>query len=71
MYGKKGKAFIESIYDGFEEEMNKNGIGTVSEVYNGDPPHKAGGAVSQAWNIAELLRIKWILDHLDVYLKKL
>ncbi len=32
--------------------------GTVSEVYDGDPPHTAGGAFSQAWNIAELLRIK-------------
>jgi len=69
LHGKKGKSFIESIYSGFEEVMNIAGIGTVSEVYDGSPPHKPGGAISQAWNIAELLRVRWILDHLTYYLK--
>ncbi len=69
LYGKQGIPFIESIFAGFEEVMTEAGIGTVSEVYDGDPPHKAGGAISQAWNIGELLRIRWILDHFDQYEK--
>ena len=64
LHGATGKAFIESIYLNFEKEMFKNGIGTVSEVYNGDPPHTASGAFSQAWNVAELLRIKWMIDNI-------
>ncbi|MEM3617068.1 MAG: amylo-alpha-1,6-glucosidase [Candidatus Bathyarchaeia archaeon] len=32
------------------------GLGAVSEVYDGDSPHKAGGCVAQAWGIAEPLR---------------
>jgi glycogen debranching enzyme len=69
LYGKQGIPFIESIFEGFEAVMHEAGIGTISEVYDGDPPHKAGGAISQAWNIAELLRIRWILDHFDQYMK--
>ena len=70
LHGEEGKAFIESIYQDFEEEMSKDGIGTISEVYDGDPPHKAGGAISQAWNVAELLRIRWMLDNTNDYLRR-
>ena len=44
--------------------MSLAGIGTVSEVYDGNPPHRPGGALSQAWNVGELLRIKWMLDNI-------
>jgi len=63
VYGDKGKEFIRSFYSGFEEVMTEAGVGTVSEIYDGDPPHEARGAISQAWSVAELLRIKWMLDH--------
>jgi len=63
LYGKEGKEFVESLYDNFENEMINDGIGTISEVYDGDPPHTAGGAISQAWSISELLRIKWLLNN--------
>lgn len=59
---EKGKQFVQSIYLGFEKVMTEAGIGTVSEVYDGDPPHEAGGAISQAWSVAELNRIKWLLE---------
>jgi len=62
--GKKKylKRLEDFVYEEFEEEMFEDGIATISEVYDGDPPHKAGGAISQAWNVAELLRIRWLLD---------
>lgn len=69
LHGEQGIPYIESIFAGFEEVMSEAGIGTISEVYDGNPPHKAGGAISQAWNIAELLRIRWILDHFDQYMR--
>jgi len=69
LYGKQGIPFIEALFAGFEKVMTDAGIGTVSEIYDGDPPHKAGGAISQAWNIAELLRTRWILDHFDQFKK--
>ena len=57
IYGKQGVPLIKSLYNGFEAVMTEHGIGTISEIYDGDPPHTARGAVSQAWSVAELLRI--------------
>lgn len=57
VYGKDAVGYIKEIYKAFEETMVENGIGTVSEVYDGDPPHIAGGAISYAPSVAELLRI--------------
>lgn len=64
LHGEEGKAYIESLYSGFEDVLSLAGIGTVSEVYDGNPPHHPGGAISQAWNVGELLRIKWILNNI-------
>jgi predicted glycogen debranching enzyme len=56
-----GLSFVKQIIDGFEEEMNHHCIGTISELYNGNPPHKGKGAISQAWNIGEILRAQHII----------
>jgi predicted glycogen debranching enzyme len=32
------------------------GLGSISEVYDGDPPHNPGGCIAQAWSVAEPLR---------------
>ena len=61
IYKKSGVDYIKSIYKDFEPVMSEAGIGTISEVYDGDPPHKAGGAISQAWSVAELLRMGWLI----------
>ena len=61
IHGKGGLSFIEKLFMGFEDEMTEVGIGTISELYYGDPPHKGKGAISQAWSIAELLRINHLI----------
>lgn len=63
--GNSGLEEVQTIYSNFEEVMNDSGIGTISEVYDGDPPHNAGGAISQAWSVAELLRIKSMIDNAE------
>lgn len=62
LYKKSGIYHIETLYNNFEEEMSKHGIGTISEVYDGNPPHNAGGAISQAWSVAEILRTKTLIE---------
>lgn len=57
IYGKSGLSFIKNLFLRFEDDLKENGIGSISEVYDGDPPHKAGGAISQAWSVAEVLRM--------------
>jgi len=61
LQGEKGKDFISELYHGFEKEMTRKGVGTVSEIYDGDPPFEGRGAISQAWSVAELLRISQMI----------
>ena len=40
----------------FTEQVTRTGLGTVSEIFDGDPPHSPRGCISQAWSVAEPLR---------------
>ncbi len=57
VYGSDGVEFIRKHYEGFEETLTEAGIGTISEIFDGDPPHHPAGAISYAASVAELLRI--------------
>jgi len=56
---------VKDLYYGFEEEMRNAGIGSISEIYDGIPPHEAKGSISQAWSVAEIFRIKNIIDKFE------
>jgi glycogen debranching enzyme len=62
VYGRQGVQKIRNLIFGLEECMSEHGITTLSEIHDGDPPHTARGAISQAWSIAEVLRIIDLLD---------
>ncbi|HEY9633933.1 MAG TPA: amylo-alpha-1,6-glucosidase [Coleofasciculaceae cyanobacterium] len=34
-------------------------LGSISEIFDGDPPHSPQGAIAQAWSVAELIRHYW------------
>lgn len=48
--------FVRQLYAPFQKRLIEAGTNTISEIYDGDPPHTARGCISQAWSIAELLR---------------
>lgn len=52
IHKRGGVSFVNQIMESFEEEMSENCIGTMSEMYDGNPPHAGKGAISQAWNVA-------------------
>lgn len=52
IHKRGGLPFVKQIMESFEDDLTEHCIGTMSEMYNGDPPHRAKGAVSQAWNVA-------------------
>ncbi len=52
IHKNNGLAFVKKLIEGFEDDVTEHCIGTMSEMYNGNPPHKAKGAVSQAWSVA-------------------
>jgi len=39
-----------------EEHLREAGLGQVSEIFDGDPPHHPCGCIAQAWSVGELLR---------------
>jgi len=62
VHKKTGQNLVIRLYEGFEDELSNRGIGSISEVYDGNPPHVARGAISQATGIAALLRIGEMID---------
>jgi glycogen debranching enzyme len=62
VYGEGGVSRVRKLIMGFEETLTEAGISTISEIYDGDPPHEPRGAISQAWSVAEVLRIYTILE---------
>jgi predicted glycogen debranching enzyme len=42
--------------DGFRSELGEACIGTISEVFDAEPPFHPRGCVAQAWSVAEVLR---------------
>lgn len=49
---------LASLYAHFRAE---GCVGQISEVFNGDAPHTAGGAPAQAWSVAEVLRVATVV----------
>jgi predicted glycogen debranching enzyme len=46
----------------FADHLRDACLGSVSEIFEGDPPHTPRGCVAQAWGVAELLRVWRVLE---------
>lgn len=66
VFGVGGLSFIERMMIGFDDEMSQTTIGTLSELYDGNPPYQGRGAVSFAANVGEVLRVLRLIKNLDV-----
>ncbi|WP_430933812.1 glycogen debranching enzyme N-terminal domain-containing protein [Saccharicrinis sp. 156] len=62
LHKQGGISHIKLLVDNFEEEMVNHCIGTLSEYYDGNPPHMGKGAVSMAWNVAGVLKILKLIE---------
>jgi glycogen debranching enzyme len=40
----------------FGRHVQDAGIGTVSEIFDAEPPFEPRGCIAQAWSVAEVLR---------------
>src|SRR5262249_35053630 len=54
--GKRGREQRARWQEPLNDHLNDAGLGHVSEVFDGDGPHRPGGCIAQAWSVAELLR---------------
>lgn len=62
VHKKSGHTLIKRIFDGFEEDLSTRGLGSISEIYDGNPPHYPRGSISQATGVAALLRIGEMIE---------
>lgn len=62
LYKRTRLSFIERQMVGYEDEMSYHCLGTISELFDGNPPFSGRGATSFAMNVAEILRALELLD---------
>ena len=62
LFGSKFYKRAEYLTEGFYDELYKHGVGLISELYDGDPPHEPHGAISSACSVAALLRVDYLMN---------
>ncbi len=65
-----GLSFIERQLISYEDEMTSHCVGSIPELFDGNPPFKGRGAVSFAMNVAEILRILKLLKNMTIIKKR-
>jgi glycogen debranching enzyme len=60
-----GVSLVREIYNDFEPVLNDYGVGSIAEIYDGNPPHQPRGAISQAWSVSSLLQIGKMIEQID------
>jgi glycogen debranching enzyme len=49
---KEARRFL----DGLLTHLDDAGIGSISEIFDAEPPYTPNGCIAQAWSVAEVLR---------------
>ena len=62
MYKRTRLSFVERQMVGYDDEMSCHCLGTISELFDGNPPFTGRGAISFAMNVAEILRALELLE---------
>jgi len=62
VYKMSGVSFVQRLLGGFETELRELTVGTLSELYDGNPPFRGHGAMSYAMTVGEVLRTLHVLE---------
>ncbi len=62
IYKRSGLSWVDRCFIGLEEEMFYHCIGTLPELFDGNPPFSGRGAISFAMNVAAVLRVNKVLS---------
>ncbi|NIA06143.1 MAG: hypothetical protein GWP14_00640 [Actinobacteria bacterium] len=55
-FSPKARKEAQQMIQPLLEHLDQAGVGFVSEIFDGNPPHSPRGCIAQAWSVAELLR---------------
>ena len=60
--GAAALPLLEKLYTGMAATLEECCLYSVAEIFEGDFPYKAAGAVAQAWSVAELIRMEHVIS---------
>jgi len=62
-YSFTSKNTANQMLSGLINHLTETGcLGNISEIFDGDEPHKPRGCIAQAWSVAEVLRIYHLIN---------
>ena len=67
VYKMSRLSYVDRLLVGYEEEFFYHCIGTLSELFDGNPPFHGRGAISFAMNVAEIMRVVKLVDQYNEY----
>ena len=67
VYKMSRLSYVDRLLVGYEEELFYHCIGTLPELFDGNPPFHGRGAISFAMNVAEIMRVVKLLDKYNEY----
>ena len=67
VYKMSRLSYVDRLLVGYEEEFFYHCIGTLPELFDGNPPFHGRGAISFAMNVAEIMRVVKLLDKYNEY----
>ncbi len=55
---------VKGLLEGLLDSMEEAGLGHISEIFDGDPPHRPRGCIAQAWSVAAAVHLWRLLEPL-------
>lgn len=65
IFGENGVGYLDRMLIGFEDDMAKACIGSLSQMYDANPPYHGRGAISHVTNVAEVLRTLHLIHQVE------
>ena len=62
VYKRSRLSYVDNLLVGYEEELFYHCIGTIPELFDGNPPFHGRGAISFAMNVSGIMRVVKLLD---------
>ena len=59
---KEASAVLGPSIAALKRHVDEVCVGSISEIFDGDAPHTARGCISQAWSVAEVLRLTKVME---------
>jgi len=50
------RQYVRDLLQALEQHLSEAGLGSISEIFDGDAPHQPRGCIAQAWSVGEILR---------------